>query len=82
MVGFGTGGGVDIAARLYAEALSRTIPGQPTVIVNNMPGAGGARALNYITEAVEPDGLTVSFNAFNIATQLSGMEGVGTDTRI
>src|SRR5262245_61172161 len=42
--GYGVGGGYDAYARLLARHLGNHIPGQPTVIVQNMPGAGGLRA--------------------------------------
>jgi tripartite-type tricarboxylate transporter receptor subunit TctC len=59
IVGFAPGGGVDTQARTIARHLVRFIPGQPAVIVQNMEGAAGALASNYINRA-PPDGLTVS----------------------
>ena len=44
LVGYEAGGGYDLYARVVAQFLGRHIPGQPTVIVQNMPGAGGLRA--------------------------------------
>jgi tripartite-type tricarboxylate transporter receptor subunit TctC len=48
VVGYGTGGGYDVYARLVGKHISRFIPGNPTVVVQNMPGAGSLRALNHI----------------------------------
>jgi tripartite-type tricarboxylate transporter receptor subunit TctC len=52
IVGYGPGGGYDITARLVARYLGRYIPGNPTVVVQNMPGAGSMRAANalYVNE--------------------------------
>jgi hypothetical protein len=60
VVGFAPGGGVDTQARTIARHLVRFIPGQPGVIVQNMEGAAGALATNYLNQRVAPDGLTVS----------------------
>jgi tripartite-type tricarboxylate transporter receptor subunit TctC len=59
IVGFAPGGGVDTQARTIARHLVRFIPGQPGVIVQNMEGAAGAVATNYLNR-VAPDGLTIS----------------------
>jgi Tripartite tricarboxylate transporter family receptor len=60
IVGFAPGGGVDTQARTIARHLVRFIPGQPGVIVQNMEGAAGALATNYLNQRVAPDGLTIS----------------------
>jgi tripartite-type tricarboxylate transporter receptor subunit TctC len=59
VVGFAPGGGVDTQARTIARHLVRFIPGQPNVIVQNMEGAAGAVAANFLNRAA-PDGLTIS----------------------
>ena len=59
-VGFSPGGGVDGEARIAARHLSRFIPGNPTIVVKNMPGAGGIVLANHIYTGVEPDGLTLA----------------------
>ena len=46
--GYGVGGGYDAYARLLARHLGRPHPGPPTIIVQNMPGAGGMRAANLV----------------------------------
>jgi tripartite-type tricarboxylate transporter receptor subunit TctC len=60
IVGFAPGGGVDTQARTIARHLVRFIPGQPGVIVQNMEGAAGALATNFLNQRVAPDGLTIS----------------------
>jgi len=58
--GSSAGGGTDIAARLFARHLERHIPGKPTVLVVNKPGAGGMIAANELYNRSKPDGLTMS----------------------
>jgi tripartite-type tricarboxylate transporter receptor subunit TctC len=53
------GGGYDVLGRLIAHHLPKHIPGNPTVVVKNMPGAGGIVAANYLFNAAPKDGLTV-----------------------
>jgi tripartite-type tricarboxylate transporter receptor subunit TctC len=48
VMGTGPGGSYDLYGRTIAEHLGRHIPGNPTIIVENMPGAGGVTAANYI----------------------------------
>jgi tripartite-type tricarboxylate transporter receptor subunit TctC len=48
VVGFGVGGGYDLYARALGRYLGKHIPGQPTVVVQNMEGAGSVRAANYV----------------------------------
>jgi len=59
VVGFATGGGYDLYARLLARHFGKYIPGNPTLVVQNMPGAGGLRAANYIYAAAPKDGTTI-----------------------
>jgi tripartite-type tricarboxylate transporter receptor subunit TctC len=59
VVGFGSGGGYDVYARLLSRHLGKHIPGNPTFVVQNMPGAGGLRAANYIYAAAPKDGTTI-----------------------
>src|SRR5882672_8852535 len=55
-VGYGPGGGYDVFARLAARHLSKYIPGNPQVIVQNMPGAGSLIAANYLYSVAPKDG--------------------------
>ena len=59
IVGFAPGGGVDTAARVVARHLARFIPGAPRVIVQNMEGAAGIVASNYLYQRIAADGLTI-----------------------
>ena len=58
IVGFSPGGGYDAYSRLLAEAAERLVPGNPRVIVQNLPGGGGLRGLQE-TMRSRPDGLTI-----------------------
>ncbi len=58
VVGFNPGGGIDTAGRLIAKHLGRFIAGNPGITVQNMEGAGGVVAANYVGRAA-PDGLTL-----------------------
>ena len=53
------GGGVDAEMRLIAQFLAAHIPGQPTIVPKNMPGAGGVALGNHIHSVAAPDGLTL-----------------------
>jgi tripartite-type tricarboxylate transporter receptor subunit TctC len=59
VVGFGSGGGYDVYARLLSRHLGRHIPGNPALVVQNMPGAGGMRAANFLYTAAPRDGTTI-----------------------
>ena len=59
IVGGGPGGGYDIYARTVARHLSRYIPGEPTIVVKNMPGAGSTKAAQYISSMAPKDGTAV-----------------------
>lgn len=56
IVGSGAGGGYDAYSRLLAESMSNYIPGKPNILVQNMPGAGGLRAANYLYNVAAKDG--------------------------
>jgi tripartite-type tricarboxylate transporter receptor subunit TctC len=55
-VGYGPGGGYDVFARLLARHLGRFLPGNPAIIVQNMPGAGSLIAANYLYTIAPKDG--------------------------
>jgi tripartite-type tricarboxylate transporter receptor subunit TctC len=59
VVGFTPGGFYDRWARLVGRHLSNHIPGNPDIIVQNMPGAGSAISANYVYAVAKPDGLTL-----------------------
>lgn len=58
VVGSGPGAGTDIVARFYARHLPRFLPGNPSMIVRNMPGGGYTIGPNYVYQS-KPDGLTL-----------------------
>jgi tripartite-type tricarboxylate transporter receptor subunit TctC len=58
IVGLAPGGGYDLYSRVIARHLGKHIPGNPTIVVENMPGAGSVIAANYMFKAAKPDGLT------------------------
>ena len=53
------GGGYDAMSRILAQHLSRHIPGEPTIVVQNMPGAGGISATNYLYAIAPKDGTVI-----------------------
>jgi tripartite-type tricarboxylate transporter receptor subunit TctC len=63
IVGFSAGGGYDHYARVLSRHIGRHIPGQPNVIVQNMPGAASLNSVRYVATAAPIDGTVI--NAFN-----------------
>jgi tripartite-type tricarboxylate transporter receptor subunit TctC len=63
LVNYGVGGNADTEARVYQQYLPKYIPGNPTVIIRNAPGAGGATAMNLLGLNIgsQADGLTVGY---------------------
>jgi tripartite-type tricarboxylate transporter receptor subunit TctC len=59
VVGFSAGGGFDAYARTIGRHMGRHLPGKPTFIVDNMPGAGSLIASNHVYNQAKPDGLTI-----------------------
>ncbi len=59
VVGAPAGGGYDTYTRSIARHLGKHIPGNPTMVVENMDGAGSLIAANYVYNKAEPDGLTI-----------------------
>jgi len=55
-VGYSAGGGYDVYARMIARYMGKHIPGNPTIVVKNMPGAGSLAAANHIYNAAPKDG--------------------------
>jgi tripartite-type tricarboxylate transporter receptor subunit TctC len=73
VIGSSTGGGYDQWARLMARYLGKHIPGNPEMVPQNMPGAGGVVAANYVFGIAKPDGLTLG--AFNPALYFDQLVG-------
>lgn len=68
-IGFGAGGGYDAYARLVTRHLGKYIPGNPQIVPKNMPGAGGAKAANYLTEVAPKDGTALGALAEAVALE-------------
>jgi tripartite-type tricarboxylate transporter receptor subunit TctC len=68
-VGYSTGGGYDIYARTLARHMSKHIPGNPTIVVQNAPGAGSMRAANMIYNVVPKDGTAFGMFGRGIALE-------------
>src|SRR6516165_12701677 len=67
LIGYGPGGGYDIYGRLVAEFLPRHLPGHPTIIPQNMPGAGSFVAAKYIYDVAPKDGTVLGSLAQTLA---------------
>jgi tripartite-type tricarboxylate transporter receptor subunit TctC len=73
VIGSSAGGGYDLYSRLLARYLGKYIPGNPTVIPQNMPGAGSLKAAKYIYEIAPKDGTV--FGTFNRTAPLGPLVG-------
>jgi hypothetical protein len=77
VVGFAPGGGNDLFARVFPEFLPKHIEGNPTVIVENRPGAGGVTALNWYVNAAPHDGTVAFVTSGGLVTRMVlGYDGV------
>jgi tripartite-type tricarboxylate transporter receptor subunit TctC len=82
VVGYAAGGGYDLVARLVGRHISNHIPGNPSVVVDNMTGAGSLIAANYTYKGAKPDGLTVGiWNGAFVLRQALGDKAVRLDGR-
>src|SRR5215510_2134638 len=79
VVASAAGGGSDIVGRLIMRHLSRHIPGNPTIIIENMPGAGEVIGVNYVHNKAKLNGLTVLFATGTPITQLLELPGIEFD---
>jgi len=76
IVGLEAGGTVDTFARTFSGYLRKHIPGNPTIIVQNMPGAGGKTATNHVFERAPPDGLNILYGPWDPLAQALGDQGL------
>lgn len=82
VVGFSAGGGFDTYARAIARHMGKHIPGNPSVIVENMTGAGSLIAANHVYKVAKPDGLTIGhFIGGLFLGQVLGQPGIEFDAR-
>src|ERR1041385_7380903 len=68
LVGFTAGGGYDLYARLLGRHLGKHIPGNPSVVVQNMPGAGSLKATQYVYGVAPKDGTVLASVSRGMAT--------------
>jgi len=76
LVGVEAGGTVDTLTRLFVGYLRKHIPGNPTIVIQNMPSAAGVGATNFVYEKAPPDGLTILFNSWDPLAQVLGDQGM------
>jgi tripartite-type tricarboxylate transporter receptor subunit TctC len=82
VVGQAAGGGYDLAARTIGRHMGKHIPGNPTIVVENMTGAGSLIAANYTYNGAKPDGLFVgTWNGALVLRQALGDKAVRLDGR-
>ena len=82
VVGFAAGGGYDLSARIVGRHMGKHIPGNPTIVVENMTGAGSLIAANYTYSSAKPDGLFVGiWNSAYVLRQALGDKAVRLDAR-
>jgi tripartite-type tricarboxylate transporter receptor subunit TctC len=82
MIGSTAGGFYDRWGRLFARHMGKYIPGNPEIIVQNMPGAGSVIATNHVYNVAKPDGLTLVMPLNSVyVDQLVGREQVQFDLR-
>ena len=82
IVGAAAGGGYDTYSRTIARHIGKHIPGNPTFIVENMPGAGFLISANYMYKIAKPDGLTIGhFIGGLFLQQLLGKPGIEFDAK-
>jgi tripartite-type tricarboxylate transporter receptor subunit TctC len=82
LVGNPPGGGYDRFARIVARHLPRYLPGNPAVVVQNMPGAGGIVAANHLFNVARTDAYTLGlFNRNLVIAQLAGVQELRVDMR-
>ena len=67
LIGYGPGGGYDIYGRLVAEFLPQHLPGNPTIVTQNMPGAGSFVAAQYMQDVAPKDGTVLASLAQTLA---------------
>ncbi len=75
LIGVGVGGEYDLHARLIARYIGKHIPGNPTLVPQNMLGAGGAKMASYLADVAPKDGTNIGMIANNFpAMQAAGVE--------
>jgi tripartite-type tricarboxylate transporter receptor subunit TctC len=81
-VGVSAGGAFDTYGRIVGRHLGKHIPGNPTVVVENVPGAGGLILANQVYNATKPDGLNIAtFNGGLLMGEVLARPGIEFDAR-
>ena len=75
----GAGGGLTRQAQLFTKFYARHITGNPTIVIKNMPGAGGARGVNFVYQRGKKDGTTIGWTGINLPGKLAGLPGISYD---
>ncbi len=82
IIGTSSGNDYDFRARLLARHLGRFIPGEPTIVPRNMPGAGGINAANWLANVAPHDGTAIHMIMANMMNkQAVGVPGIKFDAR-
>jgi tripartite-type tricarboxylate transporter receptor subunit TctC len=82
LIGYTSGGGYDLYARVLSRHMGRYIPGNPTVLPQNMPGAGSLRVAGFLYSAAPKDGTTIGMFGRGVAIEpLIGATGAQFDSR-
>jgi tripartite-type tricarboxylate transporter receptor subunit TctC len=82
VIGYGTGGGYDVYTKMLARFIGEHIPGKPTVIAQNMPGAGSRNAGNWLYNVAPKDGTVLGvLGQATPADQALGQPGIQFDVR-
>ena len=76
LVGAGPSSGATIMARIMSKNLKANLPGDPNVIVKNLPGGGGSKAQNFLYEKAKKDGTIVYYGFWNGLAQVVGAPGL------
>src|SRR5262245_64506221 len=74
VIGTSAGNDYDFRGRLIARHMGRDIPGEPTIVPRNMPGAGGVNAANWLAAVAPRDGTTLHM----IMTNMMAAQAIGT----
>ena len=69
IVGYSAGGGYDTYTRILARHLGKHIPGNPAIVVQNMPGAGSLKLANYLYNVAPKDGSTIGIFSRGMAME-------------
>jgi tripartite-type tricarboxylate transporter receptor subunit TctC len=81
IVGYAAGGSYDTYTRAITRHMGKHIPGNPSMVVENMPGAGSLVLANYMSNKAAPDGLTVGSGTASLSYSMPSATGMSGLTR-